>query len=647
MIWIFLAVFLPGGAAAWAQEPTSYELAPVVVTSDLDKQDSPLVTAPGSFVKKDGEDLRKNAAESLEGSVGLEPNVDFGGGPRKTAQSPQIRGLGSERILILEDGARQNFQNGHNGRGLGDYSLIESLEVVKGPWSSLYGSGAMGGVFSLKRSTAHDFVLRSGKTLGAQASLEGATADEGFGQRVTAFAKKGKFEPLFSYHHLSSSDLRLGGDDTLSYSGLRSNDFYSSLAYVFDGSQRLTVKLDRYEEDSQTPLNPQGNTNDDTQLGNQKVTKTDVITDYVLRRSNYDFHAKPYVRETKISKARLSDGQTDVQKVKTTGIDAWNNLRFESAAGIKTVVTTGLEYFTDQNDGSRNGGTLDSFPDGRSEQWGLYLQPTFHFFEKLRLIPGVRYDAFKNSASGQKTNSGDKTSLKTYATYEYLPEKVFFLGWGQSYNAPRLQDIYISGQHYPGNFFVANPDLKPEAAETWEVGTKNWFHFSTGVLSLNATYFQTRAHDFISRHVDMGAGQTTFENLDRVKLHGAEVSGLWRTEFFGWGLSYGSVRSWNQTSGEPLEDTLPDRWMGKFEFHPSDVWTLGTEVVLSDKQQRVPSGVQTTGGYFVQDLFAAYSAKPYEIYFRVNNVYDREYRRHDSAINATGRDVRLTLSRFF
>jgi hemoglobin/transferrin/lactoferrin receptor protein len=632
---------------AYAEGAEAYELSPIVVTSDLDKQNSPLITAPGSFVKKDGQAVKLNTPRGLKSAVGLEPNVDFGGGPRKSAELPQIRGLSSERILILQDGVRENFRNGHDGRGLGDYSLIENLEIVKGPWSSLYGSGAMGGVFSIRRATAKDFIRRSRQNNGVEAALESASANAAFGQRITGFAKAGAFEPLLSVHHLKSSDQRLGGGEDLPYSSSESQDFYSALSYDFGPNQNFTLKLDRYRDDSKTPLDPQVDTNTLNELGSQAITKTDFIGDYNLVRSRFDLHAKPYLRETSLEKTRLSDGRVDAQIVKTTGIDAWNNLKLDSGENIKAVVTAGFEYFKDQNTGKRNGVALDSFPNGTSEQWGLYLQPTLTFSKKFSLVPGIRYDSFMNKAPGQVDNSGDKTSLKAYATYEYLPEKTFFAGWGQAYNAPRLQDLYVSGQHFPGNFFAPNPRLKPEIADTWEVGAKNQFRLKERVLSLNAAYFNTKARDFISRHVDMGAGRTTFENLDRVSLHGFELSALLQSERFGLGLSYGSTRSWNETNGAPLEDTLPDKWIGKFEFYSGDDWIFGGDMVLSDKQDRVPSGVQTTAGYFVQNLYVSYSKKPYEIHFRIDNVYDRAYRKHNSAINEAGRDIRLTVSRLF
>ncbi len=205
--------------SASAQE----RLQPITIHPGFNKQ--------GSAENVDYGQIRTQSPATLEDGVGPIPNVEFIGGPRPQAQMPQIRGLNSERILILEDGVRQNFQSVHNGRVFGDYSLLESVEVVKGPWSSLYGSGAMGGAISFRRSTASDLARRAGKDNGVQLALDTASANSGFGQRITGFAKSGAFEPLLSVRQSDANDIRLGDGSALSYSSSQTFDVYSALTY--------------------------------------------------------------------------------------------------------------------------------------------------------------------------------------------------------------------------------------------------------------------------------------------------------------------------------------------------------------------------------------------------------------------------------
>ncbi|MGZ3713392.1 MAG: TonB-dependent receptor plug domain-containing protein, partial [Bdellovibrionota bacterium] len=217
--------------------PLAYDrTAPVVISSDIDKSSQPLVTAPGNYLEKGSASIHERIPHSIKAAIGAEPNINIVGSPRSTAELPQIRGLGAERILILDEGVRQNYQSGHNGRLFSDFSLMERIEVVKGPWSSLYGSGAMGGVISLRRSTAEDMARKYGKDNGAELALDGGSNASAFGQRATAFGKAGSVTPLLSYHHLKSGNIKLGDGSTLPFSRLETDDVYASVGAKLSAS---------------------------------------------------------------------------------------------------------------------------------------------------------------------------------------------------------------------------------------------------------------------------------------------------------------------------------------------------------------------------------------------------------------------------
>ncbi|MEO0500699.1 MAG: TonB-dependent receptor plug domain-containing protein [Pseudomonadota bacterium] len=84
------------------------------------------------------------------------PGAQFDSGPRRTGDAPTIRGLSGGGVLIFLDGARQSFLSGHDGRFFVDPELVKSVEVVRGPTSALYGSGALGGVIATRTITAED-----------------------------------------------------------------------------------------------------------------------------------------------------------------------------------------------------------------------------------------------------------------------------------------------------------------------------------------------------------------------------------------------------------------------------------------------------------------------------------------------------------
>ena len=647
----FLLFSLP----LFAAESTGVlQLAPIVILgSDLDKTSTPLVSAPGNYAEQDAKSIRDRAPRSLRSALGEEPNVSFVGNPRPHTELPQIRGLNSKRILVLDEGVRQNFHAEHGGRVFSDYSLLERVEVVKGPWSSLYGSGAMGGVINIRRSNAGDLAARSGKDKGVELALDGGSNASEFGQRLTAFSKGRVFQPLFSYHHSHSNNVKFGDGRKLTYSGNESQDFYSSLGFALSESQFLELKLNQFRRLAREPLNPEGYETVDSQVGDITSTKKDVVAIYRKEGERLSLHFKPYVRETRTEKSRVSGGRNDSEEVQTVGFDGWGNIRRTISDQVQTVTTVGAEFFQDKNTGRRNGGPLSNFPDGKTDAVGLYLQPQVVLAEKWKITPGIRHDRYRSKSVGGGINKGNNTSLKLYGSYEFLPSNLVFAGWGQAFNAPRLQDIYISGLHFPGgtgfpnNFFQANPNLRAEKANTAELGYKGNHNLRDDILfSPAATYFITEAKDFISRDVNISGGTTKLANLDRVRLHGFELSSLLQTTKIGVGLSYGQVRSKNKRNGQPLDDTSADRWAGNLETYLRS-FTLGTQVKYVEAQERVPSKTDRTGPYFVEDLYLNYSSQRINGGLRVNNLWNRSYRQHGSLNPDPGRDFRFTASYLF
>src|SRR3546814_16511361 len=61
------------------------------------------------------------------------PNVEFSGGPRRTGEVPSIRGFSGPDGIILFDGARQNYNSGHDGQFFLDPSVLKPVEVLRGP----------------------------------------------------------------------------------------------------------------------------------------------------------------------------------------------------------------------------------------------------------------------------------------------------------------------------------------------------------------------------------------------------------------------------------------------------------------------------------------------------------------------------------
>lgn len=186
------------------------------------------------------------------------PNVEFTGGPRRTGQSPSIRGFDVPDVVITIDGARQNFNSTHDGRFFVDPSLLRGVEVLRGSASSLYGSGGTGGVISFRTVEAAD-LLAPGKGLGF--SFTGGYQNVNSESNGT-FTLFGRPAPEFDF--LAAVTKRGSGTVQLGYgSSIFSSDDEITSALVKGGwdflpHHKLELSFQRFDNEAQEPNNGQG-----------------------------------------------------------------------------------------------------------------------------------------------------------------------------------------------------------------------------------------------------------------------------------------------------------------------------------------------------------------------------------------------------
>ena len=101
-----------------------------------------------------------------------------------------IRGMGGNRVLFQIDGIRlpDGFSFGPNAFGRGDYvdlDLLNSVEIVRGPASALYGSDGLAGVVSFITKDPSDFLF-SDESFGARVRVQYASVDDSWAENLTA-----------------------------------------------------------------------------------------------------------------------------------------------------------------------------------------------------------------------------------------------------------------------------------------------------------------------------------------------------------------------------------------------------------------------------------------------------------------------------
>lgn len=653
-------------AAAWlaaspvgaAPEMASAQVAQLeVITVTATRTPRQAIEAPAAVSVIGLEEIRRRQAQSLDDLLRHMPSVELSGGPRTTAEQPTIRGLGDERIVLRLDGARQNFQAGHKGRAFLDPSLLRQVDVLRGPASALYGSGAVGGVIALTTKDARDF-LAEGARIGGQVRVSWrANGNERVGAFTGVAAPADTVGLLASVTRREAGDVETGAGTTIPFSG---DDLLGTLVkadWTPAPGHRLRLSWQGYGNDQRLPSAPD---TDDLQIVVDRTTRQDTATlSYEGRQGAwFDLRGAAYWTGTGLEEDRIGQPRRDETVLDTVGIDLANTSRFQ-AGPAAVALTVGVEAYRDAQTGRRDGGPRPQFPDADGTVLGLFVQAETTLADRLTLTPALRWDRVDQSAQGQPDRGDGELSPGLRAAYAATAWLTVFAGYAEAFRSPSLTELYNTGLHFPGicpvpnrpcvvpdNFFVPNPGLRAERAATWEAGANLDF----GVvlvpgdrLLAKAAAFRNDVDDFIEQTVLIREGRTLRRNVREARIDGVELEATYDGP--GWFASAAAslLRGEDVRTGAHLDGIPADRLtLALGREMPDRSLTVGWRTTLTADQDRV-AGDSPTAGYAVHEVFLTWQpVEALRLDLGIDNIFDKAYRRHLSSIPEAGRTVKAS-----
>ena len=157
------ALLLALGSTSVSAQNDLYQLEEILVSATRLEEAASQSSRSVSVI--DQEQLSLTLPQSVPEALSSAPNISTTNGPRVSSQGVEIRGLSGDRVLQTIDGARQNTTSEHRGVYFMDPEMLKSVEVIRGPASSLWGSGAVGGVVAQVTRDARD-LLEPGDNFG-------------------------------------------------------------------------------------------------------------------------------------------------------------------------------------------------------------------------------------------------------------------------------------------------------------------------------------------------------------------------------------------------------------------------------------------------------------------------------------------------
>ena len=590
-----------------------------------------------------GQQMGATIAETLSGEVGIAQRT-----MGRAAARPVIRGMGGDRLLILEDGGR----TGDKSASAADHAVAidpttaTNIEITRGPASLIYGSSALGGVVNVKREAIPQTLPNRptmNLTFQGESINSGLTGTTGLTIPIGDLA----WRLELNRRHTDDTHTPIG---VLENTSLSQTNFSTGVSMVKDWGH-FGISGGSYRSDYGIPGSPEGHI--------QGVTID-------LDRQRYEGNFEYGFQQSFLEKLKLHSTYTRYQHQE---IESNNTLGVEF--GLLTYNLSALAYMH----GDAVAGIWGEYRDHATG--GFYWTPHtremslagFYFKQKrlnddLTLQGAIRYDvrriepfedgAVTRAGAVQQRDFGGVSSAASgiYHWDDHLETGATLM---KTFRTPGIEELFSDGPHLASySYEIGNAKLGSEDG----FGTEAFLRYSAKRVKLNFTVFRNQIYSYLiptnTGEKEWGSGAAgwlwiyQYRGQDAV-LDGAEfsvdaeiVSRLQAQVR----MSY--VRGTLADSGSPLERIPPlnGKVALRYVTRPLKVHFTAR---LSDGQYRLSEFEEATDGYIVYDVGFQLAFPVWQLQHQavvtIENIFDTEYRQHLSRIKSVmpepGRNMKL------
>ncbi len=472
------------------------------------------------------------------------------------------------RVLLLVDGHRVNdavYDMAYVGTdGLIDLDIVDRIEVIRGPGSSVYGGNALFGVINLiTRSGAQVGGTEIGAGVSSHQSAEGrATLGTRFDNGADLLASVSGLNSTGPNLYFPEFDAPATNDGHTSHTDYtRQGRFFARLS---QDTLSLTAAASRRAKGVPTgaygaDFNDRGHAYIDAQAY--------VDLAYARRLSAAsELSGRAFVADYSFSlPARYGSPVRNYDDAHGSWYGA--EIKLVSALDARNKLVAGFEHQRNRMQNQRN---YDASPyalylnDRRhGERSGLFVQDEFQWTSELRLTVGGRYDLV--------TGQSGQFSPRLGAVYRLSDQTVWRAQYGSSFRAPNVYESYYS---LPG-VQSASSNLRPETIKTWEAGLEHYLDSRTRLLASAYVY---RLNKLIDQVTETTSGLLQYTNIGRTSARGVELEAerLWA----GGTRLRGSLDVQHADSSTSAALTNSPRLVGKLNLSAPLPWAglrLGTE----------------------------------------------------------------------
>ena len=682
-----MALFVSVSAQAENDSDTTETLDTLVVVAY--KQARPVEDVVGDVSVITADQLEDTISQDMASAIRYEANIHMEDGGTRFGQSGiNIRGIGGNRVAIEIDGVpnAKTFNLGSYSfatAGFPEVDLIQNIEILKGPASTLYGSDALGGIVAIKtwdpdvllaqHPDDHWTRLRfgfDGKRHGRFITLISAWDSNQHGLMLSATQRDGK--------GVVNNNSNLA-TDTADWDG---QTVFGKWNFDTPAGNTWSLGFQAQQKDQFTQINSfigQGRFSRTTDLSGEDTSKDHKVTvrhDFNVSMAAADEGtAQVYLAQTDFQQDtfehRFSRGGTPLLQFRQFNFDS-------SRLGLELNFTKsfytnhsqhrliyGLEYVSTDVKESRDAREtnlntqvtstvvlgeqfpLRDFPITAVKELGVFIHDEISLGDSAwTLVPALRFDhhdlspkrdaLFDNGAGDTAvvSLSASDFSPKLGLLYDFNDQVNAYAQYVRGFRAPPYDDVNIGFNLALFNYqAIPNPDLKSETSDGFELGLR----FSGDNQQVQFHVFHNEyqnlivSRDLIGLNPDTGGLIFQSRNVEDATIYGAELDFQWQMSnqwSVGWQLAW--TRGENNNTHQPLNNISPAKASGQLQWQSgSGRWDVGLFGIFSQAKSRVDetsNNLFKPPGYATFDLISGLKISTHsQLRVGVYNLTDKKY----------------------
>lgn len=569
--------------------------------------------------------------------------------------------FGVRGIRLYVDGIPATMPDGQGQTSNIDLSSLDHVEVLTGPFSSLYGNSSGGTILtSTKEGQGKDSI---------ELSYSGGSHDKSRAGLVLQGGAKGANEPSYvissSYFDTDGYREHSGAEKVLNNAKLSWNlDDGSKINWVTnyvkihaDDPQGLTHDQWNANPKQQVPFLKQFNVRKDIEQTQTGMTWSKPINDknelyamaYLGNRQVTQYQSIP--KSTQDASINHAGGVIDFERNYYGADFRWTGK--ELLPNTTLSVGVALDAMDEDRKGFENFNLVNGQPsygvkgnlrrDEDNTLWNIdpYLQASWQFLPTWRLDTGVRYSNVHYKSEDNYLSNGDDSGKTDYdkvlpsvaLSWQILPELMAYVSYAKGFETPTFTEM----AYRPDGQSGFNFDLTASTSDTYETGLKSQNQLGDFTLAV----FQTKTKDDIVSAGNSN-GRSTFRNADKTLREGVEFAWnkkLWRDLIATASYSYldatfdadipalGNIAQ--ISSGNAIPGIAKNQAYASLAWQPSHGLYGGVDVQYMDKVYVNDTNSDAAPSYSVTSANVGYAwvIGDWKVnsFARVDNLFDKKY----------------------